>query len=69
MEKNQNFLRLEMLKPCDVISCENLRSLIKSQLSQDIVKGSFDVGIVQNSTSAVSFRSPEDITEIWEQVR
>ena len=42
---------------------------IKSQLSDDIIKGPFDVGVVQNNSSAVSFRSAEDIAEFWEYLR
>ena len=42
--------------------------MIKSQLQNDIIDDSFDVGFMQ-SNSAVSFRSTEDLAEVWEQLR
>lgn len=54
------------MKQCDVLS--SLKSLIRSQLSHDIVDGSFDVGFMQSSNSAVRFRNAEDLAEIWKQL-
>ena len=51
-----------------VDSCESLKSVIKLQLLNDIIDDSFDVGFIQ-SNSAVSFRSTEDLAEVWEQLR
>lgn len=66
--RDSKLFTLRNVKPSSIISCDSLRNLIRSQLSNDIVKGCFDVGIVQNN-SAVSFRSPEDIAEVWGQIR
>lgn len=41
-----------------------LRNVIPSS-----VEGLFDVGVVQNKSSAVSFKSADDILEVWEQIR
>lgn len=67
--KQHRLFTLRNVRPSDIISCDNLRSLIKSQFSSDIIKESFDVGMVQNNSSAVSFRSAEDIAEVWEHIR
>ena len=65
--KEFKLFTLRNVKESDIISCENLKSLIRSQLYDDITKGSFDVGVVQ-SNSSVSFRSVEDLKEVWEQL-
>lgn len=65
--KECKIFTLRNIKQNDITSCKNLKSLIKSQLCGDIIDGSFDVGVMQNN-SAVSFRSAEDLTEIWEQL-
>ena len=67
--KEAKLFTLRNVMQSSIISCDNLRSLIKSQLSDDIIKGPFDVGVVQNNSSAVSFRSAEDIAEFWEYIR
>ena len=60
--------KLFTLRNVKVDSCESLKSVIKSQLQNDIIDDSFDVGFMQ-SNSAVSFRSTEDLAEVWEQLR
>jgi hypothetical protein len=67
--KESKVFALRNIKPNEITSCDSLKSVIRCQLSDDIVKGSFDVGVVQNSSSAVSFRSAEDVAETWEHLR
>ena len=66
--KESKLFTLRNLQINNISSCENLKCFIKSQLSNDIVEGPFDVGVLQGNL-AVSFRSTEDIKEAWEQLR
>ena len=50
-----------------ILSCDDLKKVIRAQLDKDIVDSSFDVGFMQNNT-AISIRSDEDLLEVWEQV-
>ena len=56
--------KLFTLRNVKVDSCENLKSVIKSQLQNDIIDDSFGVGFMQGN-SAVSFRSKEDLAKVW----
>lgn len=55
---------LRDIDPSKVDTCYHLKSLIRAQLQEDIRKGDFDVGYIQNS-SVVTLRSPEDMQEVW----
>ena len=46
---------------------DQLKQVIKTQLADDVI-GDFDVGYYQAST-VVSIRSPQDVMEIWNDVR
>ena len=56
--KEAKLFTLRNVRPSIVTSCDSLR---RSQLSDDIIKGQFNVGVMQNNSSAVTFRSAEDI--------
>ena len=58
---------LRNIRSSSIASCEYLVALIRSQLSHDLIDGSFDVGFVQNN-AAVSIRSDEDLCELWDQI-
>lgn len=66
--KVHKLFTLRNLESKDMNSCDSLKSFIRSQLYRDIIDGSFDVGVVQTNSSAVSFRSKEDLREVWEQL-
>ena len=55
---------LRDIHPSKVDTCYHLKSLIKAQLQEDIHKGDFDVGYIQNP-SVVTLKSPEDMQEVW----
>ena len=50
-----------------IVTCDQLKQLIKSQLSRDLVK-EFDVGYYDGST-VVSIRSAQDLGEIWSDLK
>ena len=52
-----------------VSTCDQLKHVILTQLTDDIIiRGDFDVGYYQAST-IVSIRSPQDVREIWNDVK
>ena len=50
------------------MTCDNLKSVIKTKLSDDITVGDFDVGYVQGTT-VVRIRSSDDLEELWSLLR
>ena len=51
-----------------VLSCYDLKSIIRSQLQHDIVADDFDVGYIQGAC-VVRVRSKEDLAEMWADLR
>ena len=51
-----------------VVSREDVKCVIKTQLQGDIVAGEFDVGIV-SSASVISIRSEADVKELWADIQ
>lgn len=66
--KEFKFFTLRNINPDNIITCKDLVNLIRTQFSQDIINGPFDVGFIQTN-SAVSIRSSDDLLEIWEQAK
>ena len=57
---------LRNINPCSISEVDELKSLIKAQLSADLVE-QFDVGFVQNN-KVVSLRSKEDVRDLMGSV-
>ena len=58
---------LRNIDPSKVKTCDQLKSVVRAQLQDDICTADFDVGYLQNNT-VVSLRSPEDMQEIWSNI-
>ena len=64
-KKDSKTFTLRNINLSDVVSIEKLKTVVKSQLLDEITQGGdFDVGYLQGS-SIVSIRSKEDLLEIW----
>ena len=64
-------VRSSILRKIDsskVLSCADLKGIIKEQLQHDVVSGDFDVGYVQGA-SVIRVRSREDIQEMWSEIK
>ena len=66
-KKDPKTFTLRAVNVENINTCDKLKELIKSQLSDDIVK-QFDVGYYQGST-VVSIRSQQDQKEIWQEIK
>ena len=58
---------------CDVdtaaiSSCDDMKMLIREQLSEDIVTEDFDIGFV-NGSSVIRIRNKEDLSDVWAALR
>lgn len=51
-----------------LVSCNDVKSTIKSQLQNDIIAEDFDVGFISNG-NVIIFRSKSDLVEFWSDVR
>lgn len=68
-KKDSKTFSLRNVNPSTVVSVENLKSIIKSQLRGEISQSSkFDVGYLQGN-NVVSIRSKEDLLEIWANIK
>lgn len=47
-----------------LLTCDDLKGVIRKKLSDDITSGDFDVGYVQGTT-VVRIRTSEDLEELW----
>lgn len=65
-KKESKTFTIRNINPAVVRSCESLKTLIKAQLSGDVVK-EFDVGY-QNGSSVVNIRNSEDLQELWSSI-
>ena len=63
--KDPKMFALRNIVPDRISCCNDIKSLIKEQLSDDIVEDDFDLGHVQGNT-VVSLRSKADLDEMWE---
>lgn len=68
-KKETKTFSLRNIHPSKVVSVENLKTIIRTQLQGEISQSSkFDIGYLQGS-NVVSIRSEEDLLEIWENFR
>ena len=71
-ERNSAHVRKRSRPPLvntgQVVSREDVKCVIKTQLQGDIVAGEFDVGIV-SSASVISIRSEADVKELWADIQ
>ena len=51
-----------------ISSCDDMKMLIREQLSKDIVAEDFDIGFV-NGSSVIRIRSKEDLSDVWSALR
>ena len=52
----------------EVLSSGSLRSLIRSQLQDDIISENFDVGYM-NGNNCAGVRSQQDLAEVWSNIQ
>lgn len=69
-KKKEKVFTLRNINPSNVRSCDELRRLIKHQLSDDVI-AEFDVGYVTSTRGekVISIRSTEDLLELWKDVK
>ena len=63
-KKASRSFALRNLNPACVNTCDDLKALIRAQLTGDITSKDFDIGYCQGS-SVVGLRSTEDLNEVW----
>ena len=51
-----------------ISSCDDMKMLIREQLSEDIVTEDFDIGFV-NGSSVIRIRNKEDLSDVWAALR
>ena len=61
-------LTLRNVNTGQVVSRDDVKCIIKTQLQGDIVASKFDVGIV-SSASVISIRSEADVKELWADIQ
>lgn len=66
--KEQKTFTLRNVQALDLFTSQDLVSLIKAQLQEDIVAGNFECGYLQGST-VVIIRSKEDLRETWDNLK
>ena len=66
--KEPKVFTLRNTVPDRIASCNNIKSLIRMQLIDDITEDDFDIGHLQGST-VVNIRSKADLDKIWELLR
>ena len=59
---------LRNINTAKVCSCKDLKGVIRAQLSDDIVTGEFEVGVLQGNT-VVNLRSKDDVLDVWKEVK
>ena len=65
---NHKIFSLRSINPSALNSREDVRTLIQTQLEEDIVPDDFDVGFI-SGTTIISIRSKADLQEFWGDVR
>ena len=63
-KKDPKTFTVRNLKQSDTGSCDDLKRVIRRNLSEDITSGDFDVGYLQGSV-VVRIRSADDLKELW----
>ena len=63
-KKDPKTFTLRNINELDILSCDDLKSVIRRKLSSDIATGNFDVGYLQGS-AVVRMRTPEHLEELW----
>ena len=63
-KKASRSFALRNLNPACVNTCDDLKALIRAQLTGDITSKDFDIGYCQGS-SVVGLRSTEDLNQLW----
>lgn len=66
--KNQKVFTLRNIDTKSIITSDQLKDVIRNQLSKDIIAGDFDVGHVSGG-SMVSVRNQADLAEIWADIK
>ena len=51
-----------------ISSCDDMKMLIREQLSEDIVTEDLDIGFV-NGSSVIRIRNKEDLSDVWSALR
>ena len=67
-ESHSKVFHLRNINAKEVLFSGSLRSLIRSQLQDDIISEHFDVGFM-NGNNCVSIRSQEDLEEVWSNIQ
>lgn len=71
-KKREKVFTLRNINPGNVGSCDELKRLIKHQLSDDVIAcNEFDIGYVTSTRGdkVISMRSPDDLRELWKDIR
>ena len=67
-KKDPKIFTLRNINQHALLTCEDLKGVIRTKLSDDITNGDFDVGYVQGTT-VVRIRTSEDLEELWSLLR
>ena len=67
-KKEEKTFVLRDIDTSKVLSCSDLKEIIRAQLYEDIICDDFDVGVISN-TSVVRVRTKKDLSELWSDVK
>ena len=67
-QKQGKVFTLRKVHPAKIVTCADLKLIIRQQLKEEIVANDFEVGFM-SGTTVVQIRTTEDLSELWSDLR